>query len=716
MSAQLGIQGHIIELEEEIAYNFQVGNIADFSKLKSNYTSAFKIPKTIDVVRLFEGLGIPSDTSTVPYRINNVDCLDDYSIVYSGTLVVLKTDELYYHSTVISGVYDLATVLGDATLYDVVEDIVPLKSPEAVYSGLLQASPIPPYTRFMMVDFGGVMPINNSNRYDADVFACSIFLDSLIQFIFQHAGYTYSLPASIDLTDEMVALPIPPLVDYAMDSTQRAEANVNDEGDALSSGNTPVAWDSVSFESGFFTYNASTVTFTCVTAGIYRISFDMIALNRYATSTPNWSRARVLILLNGSTIGAFDGLSNDGGMAKYSTVVYMMASSTIRIVVETTLPSSPFSIRIYTAGNMSISSVVNDPKKLGSFLNMKLTDFIKEFAYRYMLTPVQDGNNVAFISLYDTLQNWDVVDWSSKYIERKEETYTLNYAQNNWLRHSYADESADYYDLNLQSNNLNAPVNKDIVKSKIFAPTLDGVYPIYDQEQGSSGNVSKPKTNNRMYWIKRERGPLETDIFIESRTIPILGEYKIDQGVYVNKADTYTAGFNQSERWESLRSIIEDTRVHLIDLNLSIVDVTNIDFSKVYYFEQEASYYILNNLKYTKGKVTTAEFVKVRPKDPVWDDLLISYSNYAEYPLQVSTPYDGTIDIPANWSGNFSIRRKDDEDYIITVTPHRPGGMILDITIDDGDGYHDNFWAEDTPRAIPKTIVEPVYMDFELGS
>src|SRR5690606_16660571 len=114
---------------------------------------------------------------------------------------------------------------------------------------------------------------------------------------------------------------------------------------------------------------------------------------------------------------------------------------------------------------IEIYDVALDQDKIKPYMSFKLIDFVKEICYRYQLIPSQDGNHIDFLSYYDILEDWDVVDWSDKYIFRSEEGYTLNYAKLNWLRHSYVEDGADDFDLSLDTNNMNMPASKNIVES-----------------------------------------------------------------------------------------------------------------------------------------------------------------------------------------------------------------------------------------------------------
>lgn len=611
MSAQLNIRGNIIELEEQITYNFQVGDIADFSAIKSNYTSSFKIPKTQDVVQLFEGLGIPSDMSRLPYTITGVQCLDDYTIVYEGSLIILRTDSLYYHSTVISGAKVFSDAIAGLTLYDVVGSEITNKTPENVLDKLRDNSSSP--TKYMFANYGGEREILGRNgAIDIDLFAESVSVSFLLDSIFALSGFTYSIPDTIDLSDEYLAMPIPPLIDYAQVFQRVVSAQkTTPHSGVISSGGEITgyeSWDSVAVENIYFNQSGSW-NFVCSFPDDYVIIFHNIIARASGSAGQNWYPLTVEVKVNGQVAGRFSASTQPTEKNElYRTVIGLDVGDIVEIdlIRPPETPGSIFEIYRVDSIDYGIYNISSDSDKLRDALDLSLSDFIKEFCYRYALIPIHDGNNINFIGFHDIIDNWNVLDWTDRYIYRNEETYTLDYGNNNWLKHSYVDESDTQYNLNIPSFNDNAEVNHDIVVSKIFAPNRNGVFGIYDSNLQGDGTFTT-KTNKRFYWIKRVRRFSTEEIRVASRTVP---GYIVAVGGIFNYAE-YTAAFSDSERWRSLERIIQGLRVHKIDLHITTVDVAELDITKVYYFEQEQAYYMLNRLAYTKGKITNAEFVKV---------------------------------------------------------------------------------------------------------
>src|SRR5690625_6608752 len=69
---EIKLSDRIIPVEGRMTYNFHSADITDVQVSKSNYTSSFKIPRTEEVKRIFNGLGIVGDISTSAYKAHDV--------------------------------------------------------------------------------------------------------------------------------------------------------------------------------------------------------------------------------------------------------------------------------------------------------------------------------------------------------------------------------------------------------------------------------------------------------------------------------------------------------------------------------------------------------------------------------------------------------------------------------------------------------------------
>lgn len=642
MSAQLAFKDKIIDLNQEITYNLQIADIADVNKSKSNYTSTFTIPRTVENVKIFEGLGIPGDLSTVPYAVSNVVCMSNYVEIYRGTLIVLKTDEVNYHATVISGAYDFFTLLGDTVFSDLdISEIVHAKTPTNVADLITNTNgPLAYFAGFFTTDSTPQGEQYYENGLNIDAMAPAVKLEYLLDKTFEFAGIDYELPPGLDISNEFLTFPYPPFLQAGsdgyilFDARRRAttptpidippERNLNDPNIRSQYAEFDSALGLGYYAIGFDIHIERTQQ---VIVAIKEAEFFVSFQNQYE---PVEGR----IYLNGTLAGTYmtDTLNQSSGEL-YRTVMDLEIGDTVRLEFHKTNPSSPLTPIPMTAYLNSlvvhfIDASQLDPDARDEIFGMQLKKFMKEFMARYALIPVQTENAISFIT-YQQIMGEEYVDMSDKFMRRTEETYDIGYGFNNWLRHSYAQDGEDYYDLNLISNNENAVKDNTIFKSEFFAPSekeydlityrsssaeytvKSNIWPTYDVTFETKDGITVPKvsTQNRQFWVKivNDVDQSVKQVRLTSATLP--GGWVI-QTIYLNVGE-FSAAFSSQSQWYPLEAIIVNTRRHVIELNLTEMDAHGIDLTKPVYLQQEGSKYMLNKLQFTNGTPAKGEFIKI---------------------------------------------------------------------------------------------------------
>jgi len=66
-----------------------------------------------------------------------------------------------------------------------------------------------------------------------------------------------------------------------------------------------------------------------------------------------------------------------------------------------------------------------------------------------------------------------------------------------------------------------------------------------------------------------------------------------------------------AKNYGGYKNVLNHCKVHTFTMALSVVDITKIDFSKLIYIQQEASYYLLNKVEYQNGGFAKVEEVRV---------------------------------------------------------------------------------------------------------
>lgn len=635
MAVQIGFRDFLVEVDDYITYNFQTASVGDLSLARSNYTSSFNIPRTLENQEFFDGLGIPSDTSQRPYVASHVNILDEYAIVYSGTLVVLKTTREYYQCTVISGTFDFFNFLGDKTFADIdISSIVHSKTKETVRDRITNTNLDYAYFVGAFADFQ-----NFDLGINVDAMAVGVKLQYLLDRIFAFAQMSYSLPSSLVLDNEFMTFPYPPYpevvsggsISFSVNKTSQGlavQGQLNDDQYRSTYGN----WSSSS-GSGF---TLSGFDLVCNTPGQYVISFAQCIVQAQTLSgnDPEPVVCRLVSTTNRYIIGQFttDTINSFDGNPTFQTAYNFSPGEVMRVEFYYQTPGREVRQVLFSSIVLNMQSMSISPDGLRRIFGFGLSDFIKEIMYRYALIPFMDGNTVEFVRLEDVVQNVisiadpsNSIDWTDKYIQREEESYDIGYSQNNFLRHKYVDGGVDLYDRNIQSNNQNLSSSQTIIDSKVFAPPLEtseviphGLTPsdtvqsrrwiTYDVTLNDDGSSATVKTENRNFFVRIESVSPAKRIRLTSSSLP-----GSPVEILPNRWNlgTYTAGFIDSAPWNSLRNLIINTRQHIIALHLNNDDVRKLDQTKPYYFQQENAFYVLSKLQYKKGSQAKGEFIKI---------------------------------------------------------------------------------------------------------
>lgn len=626
MASQLVIDGQMIELEDTIQYTFNTGNIADMSLSKSNYTEAFNIPKiSLQAVRLFNGLGIPAHISGTPYQIKNVDVLDEYCLVYTANLILLETTEDFYKATAISGTYDIFSLMGNKTFADIpaIGLNLPLKTPSKVAE--INALGLPSAMQFAIANYGGITHVDYGSdiRINVDCMAISYNMKYLWDNIFQHIGVDQSVdPFGKNFEVWYFTFPYPPL-DSIVEADTIAFSGLNTAISGNVTGPNP-APGSTNFTNIVSTslWNRSGRTFTCASTGRYMIEFKDGIIAQYFRNL-SWARKglNVVFKKNGNQIAAVKGytvLQGDRQSFKFIESFNAGDVLTWEYLVDA---EDDVWVTWHTGdNNFSISTIKITDDGVKTILGTKISDFVKEFMNRYGLIGFLKNKKIDFIDI-KTILDSDPIDWSDKYHKRTSQIYDIGWCQNNYLKHSYVNEGSDYYDLNITSQNLNTPPERNVIESKVFVASqnnanfsLGGDPSTGDRVNTrayltySADNNNNIKTEKRNFWQRLD--------LLSSSYTAVFGSLAMTDraestGVITVADDTYDVYFKISPEWASISKIVEFPQQDTIELNLTIADIVGLDQSRLYYFKQEAAYFMLSGLSYKYGQIAIGKFNKV---------------------------------------------------------------------------------------------------------
>jgi hypothetical protein len=261
----------------------------------------------------------------------------------------------------------------------------------------------------------------------------------------------------------------------------------------------------------------------------------------------------------------------------------------------------------------------------------KITDFVKEIVNAFALTMFTDQENksITFLTIKERVQTSEFLNWSDKYIERTNETYIFdNYAQKNNFKFQYNDKEDAHNDGSIIIENVNIKDSLDVWKSITYSPLKETnndfligstilppikIFKQYEKEikEANIGSLEiKYKPLSKRFYFQRSEQKTDTATF---GSILLSNQQTVTNGLIqianFNQLDMNSViGFN----YLPMQTILNDSRLHTIKLALNVIDIMILDFKKIYYFEQESMYYLLNKINFKNGTFSNAEFIRIK--------------------------------------------------------------------------------------------------------
>jgi hypothetical protein len=628
----LYINGQLTDLDAGtvIAQTRQVNDLNSLDDRQASYTNKFSLPKTANNVRIMQFLTLPGNNSLVPYQKNECSLYSASGecFVYKGRAVITDGGDSY-EAVIYDGIIDLYKAVENKTVGSLVlSEINHIKTTDTV-KATWEFSNTLPY-RYLLADYNGDTGNTADGEVNIDYLIPSVKVSYLWGKIFSTHNISYAgsvfntfnfknlyitYPKGISNTDadhlvfESSSYNFDnPVFIYPWSSfwLKYTEADTNELEVTNSPNHLKVT------ENGYYRLEVSgTLQITNPVTLFWAKNADSFAL---PNSVPN--PATLLNIINSNQTFAV------------SQGIYLNAHESISLFFKKAVDGFRFnngstvSVKLtkVTANNLNFNDAFSD---------FSITDFLKEIVTRFALTLFTDKYTgmCTFLTPQELLQTEGIENWSSKFNKKISENYMYgSYAQRNWLRYNYNDKENTFYDYYIDIPNFNLPDNKDIIKSKLYAPeqtqtsflsTNSNVYRFWDKEikdnpADDEEAVSYKPLDKRYYLMRAQLGANSMNLYSKAL------------------ATSTTAYFNYRENfsklsWQDivqdyytpLSQILANAKVITAEFWLTEADVANFDFKKLYYIEQLSSYFIMNKINnYIPGKITKCELVGVAYNPP----------------------------------------------------------------------------------------------------
>lgn len=646
---QIQYLGRFLDLKEDekVSYTMQVQDLADVSAVNSSVTTSFKIPKTVTNLDAFKQLSIPSDSSNLPYIKNEVRLYDQGTIfINNAWLKVNSSDEEYYNVNIEDGIIDFFKAIENKTIGADLDLSSTQHNKDLV--SVIDSFERNDYT-YIIADYNG---LNTYKRSDVEYINIDYLVPSLNNKyiwdkIFNYAGFSYSgsIFDSEEFNNLWVTYPKAPTI-------EEDEEDYPEPIDRIRAKNNGVFYYNYNTESTEIDFELEDVVidgmtrngnkFITETSGTYRISSNLIGKAIYER-LDNWGerdgffefnlllKIKINGVINSKYIFA-DSFTYPG----YDITITLKVGDEIEFIsgfdyVNESHIGDLVDIE-FDSYDIRLSQISQSTIDFGSeLLDFSMVDYIKEILVRFSLTPFIDNEtkHVRFLTLNERLQGNKLIDWTDKYIQRNNESYTYNsYSINNWFRHKYNDENANFNDGKFVVNNSNLDTNKDIWNSKIYSYNNEitvfysndfqnNSFPIWSREiKETINNDTRVKTfevkykglSNRYYFIRRKYLNKSTNIGSQALRIEAT-----ENKVPIVEISKLSYSETVQDRYGNFSRVLNDTRIHEIEVSLNVNDLLSLDLEALYFFSQENQYYILNRMSFDlDNRVGKGEFLRVK--------------------------------------------------------------------------------------------------------
>lgn len=613
---EIAINGKILEIPPQtITYNVQANDIADLESRQCNYTNGFSIPKTLPNTRYFEDLGLVGDISTIPYTKVNADLIDNgVHIIRNGWLEVQETTN-EYKINIRDGIIDLFKAIGNKSFGDNIDlsEINHNKDLTTVINSFTNEN-----YRYIINDYGGLTHLDTQQKINIDYLVPSARVKYLWNKIFTTFGFEYegnvfntsdfdglwlTYPKGIPLENIEITDLYAEFLDYYWENaSQQTYPNINIiQGSQINS-----------------------YAYVVPISGTYKIKYA----GEFNAQFLDWSNtiASSATYFQGLYVNGV--LINSNQSASETFVnVQLNVGDVITIDIYSKIPNNQdqslagFSESKY----FKVEKYQNAISFSDELKQLTITEFMKEILWRFNLTIFQDINGKYIFKTFDERLQSGVIDWSKKYKERTSETYTpKDYGQTNYFRQNYNDKEGNFNDGYFTINNQNLSEKKTILSSKFYShdkdltalkintTDIENIYvtPLWEKEVSENTGVQDLKykdLNSRFYLLRTETisktAILASDALTLQQTVNSLPVARFYMTTFKDFVPKY---------YSNIQTLLNDFRFHKMKIDISNVDVHNLDLDKIYYFEQEQNYYFINKVSYTNGKISNAEFYRVK--------------------------------------------------------------------------------------------------------
>jgi len=579
---ELYINGQRIYLSDRvISRTLQINDFREIKDRQANYSSNIKIPKTPENIKTFDYLGISGSISTIAYNEISVKyVLDGIEMVVGGKGIIKSVNE-FYEFNFYDGNVSLSDLLGNKTLSSL---------DYTSYNHNLSFSTF--FASFTNTS-GYVYGLDLNSNNDLNKTSPSFYIHTLFSMIFAQKGWTISgsFFTNTDYLSRLTTMNLgfdQTLTPSLLNKYTQANSDPHSQSDV-----TP------------FSISYLVDSYTSLVDDIYKVGFS-----------GNISVSLGTVELDVRVNGVSKGIIRDVLTSITDSVnVYAETSDIITVyAVATSQEVTPTEHEVDFQENFTTLIDVDNSYYSIDFANIigntKQIDLVKDVMQRFNLSfkKTRNENNLEFISSEELLTSQiSAENFTSKYSRKLSEITKSTYAKQNEFKYLYDNSGNNHANGYIDLTDVNLKETKTLVTSIFKASQRNNdVYSINLWER--DGDIFTPIQDGlRIFKI------IQSDTVYKYRLKYGEDNYvEIDRTVALLDFSNLSYQLEVDNNYPTFSSLLNTYKLVTMELNLSIVDVYQLDFFKLKYFEQTGRFYYLNKvISFKNNKTTKCELIEI---------------------------------------------------------------------------------------------------------
>lgn len=573
---ELYLNDVLIELQNNsVAVTLQVNDLGELVNRQSSFSNTIDVPKTDNNVSAMDLLGVVGNTSLKPYRkIKAKYVVDGIELISSGSVQIMET----------SSNFKLRIYDGAVSFFDTIKDKKLSDLGWSLYNHNLNLTNyLASFNNTAGYVYGDGIFFNDEYTSDFNLKSPSIYLHTLFGMIVTQNGFSYE--GDIFNETDFKSRVIPIVKGYENNLTFQSPS-------FLVSKNITKIVNSLSITSIDIQDNFDNVVLTG--ASIYNIVMNF-------NITVGGGFVKFYIKKGGEIL-----YSKDFTQASIDTNfiidLKILGSGTLEFWVdyigEWDADISRWFVDFSLTGTSNINSTpLNDIliKFEELFEDVKQIDILKDTMQKFGLTfkQVRNSKHLIFKANKDLLiDTINAQDWSDKFSSKESESYDSGYAIENEFKYKYESGVEPFADGTMFIDNEISEQSKTVISSFFTASDKNDIYEVsknWEIKKVDKVDTRIPKKDAiKTYKVNFLSAPNSVSIEGVKGTQTVVGNTPI-----LSLIDFTSEIINY---YKEFKVLLDRYKKVNVKLNLSVLDIYNLDFFKLKYFNQLGKYYYLNKI------------------------------------------------------------------------------------------------------------------------